>query len=72
MIYYFLTAAWIVTTVISWNNDNRKVPILTGVLGVVTQVAIWQFQIGFWGVAVLGVLTLIAMFSVPEVFLGGE
>lgn len=72
MIYYLLTAAWIVTTVVSWLYNNRKVPILTGVLGIATQVAIWGFDIGFVGIAVLGVLTIIAMFSVPEVFLGGK
>jgi hypothetical protein len=72
MIYYLLTAAWIVTTVISWIYENRKVPIVTGVLGLATQIAIWGFHLGFVGTAILGVLTLVAMYSVPEVFLGGE
>lgn len=72
MIYYLLTAAWIVTTVVSWLYENRRVPIWTAVLGIVAQIAIWGFHIGLLGVAVLGVLTIVAMFSVPEVFLGGK
>jgi hypothetical protein len=71
MIYYLISAAWIVTTVISWIYENRKVPMITGVLGLITQVAIWSYGLGFIGIAILGVLAIIAMFSVPEVFFGG-
>jgi len=67
--YYLVSAAWIVVTVVSWNEGNRKLPIAIGVLGVLVQIGVWFVGIGFWGVVALAVLTLIGMFSVPDIFL---
>lgn len=70
--YYVITAIWIVVTVVSWIQGNRKVPTVIAVLGVLTQVAIWTLGISFWGIAILAILTLVGMLSVPEIFLGGK
>jgi len=43
-----------------------------GVLGVLAQIGIWGFGLGYWGIAVLAILTLIGMFSAPDIFLGGK
>lgn len=70
--YYLITSVWIVVTVVSWVQGNRKVPIGIAVLGVLTQLAIWTIGIGFWGIAILAVLTQVGMFSVPEIFMSGK
>ncbi len=70
--YYLITSVWIVVTIVSWVQGNRKVPIAIAGLGVLTQLAIWTIGIGFWGIAILAVLTLVGMFSVPEIFMSGK
>ena len=67
--YYMISAAWIIVTVVSYIQGNRKLPIAIGVLGFLAQIGIWVIGIGYWGVAALAFLTVIGMFSVPEIFL---
>lgn len=67
--YYIVSAAWIIVTVVSYIQGNRKVPIAIGVLGLLAQIGIWVIGIGYWGVAALALFTVIGMFSVPEIFL---
>lgn len=67
--YFLVTAAWIVVTVVSYNEGNRKVPAAIASLGLLAQIGFWAFGIGFWGIAALALLTIIGMFSVPEIFL---
>jgi peptidoglycan biosynthesis protein MviN/MurJ (putative lipid II flippase) len=67
--YYLVSAAWLVVTVVSYIQGNRKLPITIGILGLVAQVGIWVIGIVFWGVAALALFTVIGMFSVPEIFL---
>jgi hypothetical protein len=66
--YFIISAAWITVTIISWLQDNRKLPIAIGVLGLLTQVGIWVGGVGYWGITVLAVLTVVGMFSAPDVF----
>jgi peptidoglycan biosynthesis protein MviN/MurJ (putative lipid II flippase) len=66
--YYLVSAAWVVVTVVSYIQGNRKLPITIGVLGLLSQIGIWVVGIGYWGVAALALLTVIGMFSVPEIF----
>lgn len=69
----FATALWVVTTVIVWINDHRKVATVSAVVGVVAEILMWSLGVpwSLVGVAVLGVLAIVCMFAVPEVFLGG-
>jgi peptidoglycan biosynthesis protein MviN/MurJ (putative lipid II flippase) len=66
--YYLVSAAWLVVTVVSYIQGNRKLPITIGILGLVAQVGIWVIGIGFWGGAALALFTVIGMFSVTEIF----
>jgi hypothetical protein len=66
--YYLVSAAWLVVTVVSYIQGNRKLPITIGILGLVAQVGIWVIGIGFWGIAALALFTVIGMLSVPEIF----
>ena len=66
--YYLVTAAWIVVTVVSYTQGNRKIPITIGVLGLLAQAGIWMIGIGYFGIAALALLTVIGIFSVPEIF----
>lgn len=67
--YYLVSAAWIIVTVVSYIQGNRKIPIAIGLLGFLAQVGIWTMGIGYWGIAALALFTVIGMFSVPEIFL---
>jgi|GEM_PF-1487187 len=67
--YYLVSAAWIVVTVVSYIQGNRKLPTAIGVLGLLAQVGIWTIGIGYWGIAALALFTVIGMFSVPDIFL---
>jgi peptidoglycan biosynthesis protein MviN/MurJ (putative lipid II flippase) len=67
--YYVISAVWVVVTIVSYIQGNRKLPIAIAVLGLLAQIGIWMIGIGYLGVAVLALLTLIGMFSVPEIFL---
>ena len=67
--YYLVSAAWVIVTVVSYIQGNRKLPIIIGVLGVLAQLGIWVVGFGYWGIAALALLTVIGMFSVPEIFL---
>ena len=74
--YFLVAAAWLVVTVVSYNEGNRKLPMGMGVLGLLAQAGFWMlglgfwvFGIGFWGIAALALLTIIGMFSAPEIFL---
>jgi hypothetical protein len=70
--YYLVSAAWIVVTVVSWIQGNRRMPIIIGTLGILAQIGIWVIGIGFWGVAALALITVICMFSFPEIFFAGK
>ena len=73
MMYYLLvSAAWAVVTVVSWIQGNRKMPIAIVSLGLLVQIAFWTLGIGFLGITALALLTVICMFSVPEIFLSGK
>ncbi|MFT6573458.1 MAG: hypothetical protein ACJA16_001642 [Akkermansiaceae bacterium] len=67
--YYLVSAAWVVVTIVSYIQGNRKMPVAIGVLGLLTQIGIWTIGLGYWGVAALALFTVIGMFSVPEIFL---
>lgn len=47
-------------------------PIIIGILGTIVQAGIWYFGFGYFGVAGLGLLTVICMWSVPDIFLRGS
>ncbi len=72
MLYLLATALWLVVTVVNWINENRGVTAIIGTLGLLIQVGMWGFGIGLWGFAGLGVLIVIGMLAVPDVFLGGK
>ncbi|MBB5351675.1 type IV secretory pathway VirB2 component (pilin) [Haloferula luteola] len=63
-----MSAIWVVVTVVSYLQGNRKVPMAIGVLGCLAQVGIWAFGIGYWGVAVLALCAVIGMFTAPDIF----
>ena len=66
--YFFVTAAWLTVTIVSFYQGNRKIPIIMGSLGLAAQLGIWTAGIGFIGVIALVILTIIGMFSAPEIF----
>ncbi len=66
--YFFVTAAWLVTCSISWHYGNRGIPILVFLFGIAAQIGIWLVGIGFTGIAAIAILTVICMFTVPEIF----
>ena len=70
--YYLVSAAWIVVTAVSWIDGNRKLPVAIGVLGFLAQVGIWFFGIGYLAVAALALLTVIGIFSAPDIFFRGK
>ncbi len=70
--YYLVTSAWIVVTAVCWIQGGREMPIAIGILGLFAQIGIWIFGIGYLGVATLGLLTVICMFSAPEIFFRGK
>ncbi len=69
--YYIITASWIVTLIVSWNDGNRAMPIVIGLLGAIIQAGIWYLGFGYFGVGGLGLLTVICMWSVPDIFIRG-
>ena len=68
--YYFLTMTWLGVVIVGWHHaQQRRLPIILGILGCLGQVGFWFLGWGFFAVAFLGVLSLIGMVSVPDVFL---
>jgi hypothetical protein len=70
--YYTLTALWIIVIGVGWWDEKRVIPIVLACLGLIIQIGFWFFGFGYFGIAALGVLVLIGMFSSPEIFLDGE
>lgn len=71
-LYIIVSAAWVVVTVVSWIQGNRRIPIVIASVGLLAQIGIWVLGLGFLGVATLAILTVICMLSVPEIFLSGK
>ena len=69
---YSLTALWIIVIGVGWWDEKRVIPIVPACLGLIIQIGFWFFCFGYFGIAALGVLVLIGMFSSPEIFLDGE
>jgi hypothetical protein len=67
--YYILTALWIIVIGVGWWDEKRVIPIVIASLGIIIQIGYWFFGFGFFGIAALGVLVLIGMFSSHEIFL---
>jgi len=70
--YYLVSSAWVVVTIVNWIQGNRKLPVAIGLIGLLAQVGIWMFHAGYWGIAALAIVTVIGMFAVPEIFLRGK
>lgn len=67
--YFIITALWVTVIGVGWWDEKRIVPIAIAILGILAQIGIWVFGIGFFGIAALGILVLIGMFSSHEIFL---
>ena len=72
MYYYFVTATWLVVTIVSYVQGNRKFPMVLAVLGVLLQLGIWMLGIGYFGMIGLAILAIAGMFFAPEIFFPGR
>ncbi|NLT72490.1 MAG: hypothetical protein GXX91_17595 [Verrucomicrobiaceae bacterium] len=70
--YYLLTALWLIVIGVGWWDEKQVIPIVIASLGIIVQIGFWFFSFGFFGIAALGVLVLIGMFSSHEIFLNIE
>ena len=54
---------------VGWWDEKRVTPIVIAGIGLLVQIGYWFFGFGFFGIAALGVLILVGMFSSYEIFL---
>lgn len=66
--YLVISSVWLVTTIVSGIQGGRKLTLTLAILGLLTHYAYWNLGIGLWAIPILALLSIIAMFSAPEIF----